>query len=254
MKRRALTLLAVALALAAGARASAHNGHPILRAERTIKLEADGAEGLRMVVTINFGAEEMLRVARRADSDGDGNVVADEVEDYMLDWAEVLRRGLPVRVDGAFARVDFIEPFFDPKGPISLRPGTLEYVGRVRVGSGQHELFVTDEMNLDEFDRTDVMFTSTNDATLLTSGPTEAPTDITPSFAYGRTTDRARVHAFGMSVEMPPPEESELPRRPPPGFLIPAVVIPGVTVFNVMLGRLLRAIKLRNRQRRNRRG
>ena len=106
MKRGGLGLaVTVPLACASVPVALAHQGHPILRAERTIKLEADGDQGVRMVITVNLGAEEMLRVARRADENGDGIVVADEVEDYMLEWADSLRRGLPVRVDGAFARV-----------------------------------------------------------------------------------------------------------------------------------------------------
>jgi hypothetical protein len=237
-------------ALACAGVAGAHQGHPVLRAERTIKLEADGDEGVRMVVTINLGAEEMLRIARRADENGDGLVDVHEVEEYMLDWADILRRGLPVRVDGSFARVDFVQPFFDPKGAISLRPGTLEYVGRIRVPSGTHALFVTDDMNTDEFDRTDVMFTSTNDARLVASGPSEAPDAVTPSFAYGRTTDRRRVRAIGMVVDMPPPETTVLPRAKPIGIAIPASLLASITLFALTLGRLLRAIRVRNAARR----
>lgn len=239
---------AAALALLVGLPvASAHQGHVVLRAERTIKFEADGVEGVRMVVTVNYGPEEMLRVARRADGDGDGTLSRREVEDHMLEWAETLRRGLPVRVDGSFTRVDFVQPFFEPAGQIALRGGTLELTGRIRVGSGRHEIFVTDEMPPDDFERTDVMFTATNEAAMLTSGPNEAPTELMPSFAYGRTTERRRVHILGFSVEMPPPPEGSLPRPRSIGILRPLGLILSQTVIAVLLGRLVREMRARKR-------
>lgn len=247
--RRAGIACAFAM-VAASSAASAHQGHVVLRAERTLKFEADGLEGLRMVVTVNYGPEQMLRVARSADSDGDGSLSRVEVEDFMLEWAETLRRGLPVRVDGSFTRVTFVEPFLEPTGPIALRPGTLEMTGRIVVGSGRHDVFVTDEMPVNDFERTDVMFTASNEATILASGPTEAPLELMPSFAYGRTTDRPRVHSIGFALEMPPPPEGSLPRPRSIGIARPLALILAQTGIAVVLSRLLYAIKARNRLRR----
>lgn len=247
--KRALRALGSALVLGGASVAAAHQGHPILRAERTIKLEADGLEGVRMVVTVNYGVEEMLRVMRSADADGDGSLDRREIEDAMLEWAETLRREMPVRLDGSFARVGYVQPFFEPTGAIQLRPGTLELTGIIRVGAGQHRLFITDDMPSDRFDRTDVMFTATNEAHLIASGPTEVPTEVTPSFAYGRTTDRPRVHSIGMVVEMPQPPEGRLPRPRSVGYHRPLALILAQTAIAVMIGRLVRAIRERDRKR-----
>lgn len=247
--RRVLRALAPALVIGGASVAAAHQGHPILRAERTIKLEADGHEGVRMVVTVNYGVEEMLRVARNADADGDGSLDRREIEDTMLEWAETLRRELPVRLDGSFARVRYVRPFFEPTGRIEMRPGTLEMTGMINVGAGRHQIFVTDDMPGDAFDRTDVMFTASNDAQLLASGPTERPTEVMPSFAYGRDTDRRRVHSITMMVEMPQPAEGRLPRPRSIGYERPLVLLLAQSAIAVMIGRLVRAMRERDRKR-----
>lgn len=246
MKRLARALVGLTF-LGGSAVASAHQGHPVLRAERTLKFEADGEEGMRMVVTVNYGTEEMLRVARRADANGDGTLDRREIEDTMLDWADTLRRELPLRLDGSFARVDFVEPFFEPRGRIELRPGTLEMTGIIRMPAGRHELFVTDDMPGDQFERTDVMFTATNGARLLASGPTEVPTEVMPSFAYGRNTERRRVNSIGLHVEMPQPREGALPSPRSIGYHRPLAFILLQTMIAVLLGRVLRAIRERDR-------
>lgn len=250
--RRAAVVLGCALALFVGTGARAHSGHPILRAERTIKFEADGHEGLRVVLTVNYGAEQMLRIARRADENGNGIVEAGEVEAFMHDWSNELRRQLPLRMDGSFARVTYGRTFFDPKGAIALAPGTLEIVAELLVPAGRHSIFLTDEMASDEFDRTDVMFEVTNGATLHASGPTEAPLEVVPSFAYGRSTEVRRVRAIGMVFDMPQPPGGSLPKPRALGLTLPLGVILIPTVFAVILGRLLRAIRERDADQRRR--
>lgn len=246
---RAIAFAGVAALSAALAPASvgAHAGHVPLRAERTLKFEANGGEGLRMIVTENFGAEEMLRRARRADENGDGTVSQNEATTFLEEWMEDVRRELPVRVDGGHTRVDFHDAYFHPQGRIQIVPGTLEVVGTIAIHAGTHEVFVTDEAPADAFERTDVLFTAENGATLLATGPTELPTELLPSFAYGAGLERRRVTQIGLRLTMPEPPEGELPKRRPFGILRPALALATITVFNVILGRLLRAIRLRDR-------
>lgn len=249
--KRAGVVASGLIALSPIATASAHSGHPILRAERTVKLEADGREGLRLVVTVNYGAEQMLRVARRADLNGNGIVEASEIATFMDSWSDELARRLPVHVDGTRVRPRFVRPFYDPDGPVSLRPGTLEIVAEVPLAEGRHEIFVSDGMAADEFDRTDVMFEVTNEARLDASGPSAAPIEVVPSFAFGRSTELARVSSFGMVVEMPSASVVSTETDPNRKRLVPVAITALATVFAVAVGRLVRAMKARDAVRRS---
>lgn len=221
----------------------AHQGHVLLRSERTIKLEIDGRQGLRVIVTVNYGEEEMLRLCRRADENGDGVLDDREASAHLEQWSEDLRRELPVRVDGGFRRIVWTDQFFEPTGPIVRRPGTLEMTGRVSVPTGRHELFFTDELPPDAFERTDVLYTSVNEGGLLSSGPSESPSELVPSFAYGPTTERRRVQAIGLVVTMPEPEGGVLPTRRPIGATGPLLFVLAQTLFAVWIGRMLRELR-----------
>jgi len=239
--RRLCVGLACLVAIATGGGARAHSGHPILRAERTIKFEAVGHEGVRIVITVNYGAEQMLRIVRRADEDSNGVVDADEVAEFMQDWSRELRDDLPLHVDGARVRPAFTRPFFEPDGPVSLRPGTLEVVATIPLGEGRHEISLEDSMEADDFDRTDVMFEVTNEATLLASGPSATPIEVVPSFAYGRSTETRRVRNMGLAFTLPSSEEPAGPRR----FAYVALFLVAQSALAVAIGRLLRAMKKR---------
>lgn len=235
-----------ALAFAGPPDAAAHSGHEVLRAERYLKLEATDA-GLRFVISISYGVEEMLRVARIADEDQDGVVTQREADRYMQDWGEVLRRELPVRVDGSFVRVPWAESFFDPIGRITPRTGTVELSAHVHLMPGRHFVVVTDQMRFEAFDRTDVTFGARDGGTLINAGPSDAPTELVQTLAYGRGADIARVRVLGMTIELPQPEVAELPFARPPGYLKPLVLLPTISIFAVLFARLYREYKARKR-------
>jgi len=240
--RRFLTGLACVVIVATGGAVRAHTGHPILRAERTIKFEAVGDEGLRIVVTVNYGGEQMLRMARRADENSDGVVDDSEVAEFMDDWSDELRDDLPVHVDGERVRPRFVRPFFEPAGPVSIRPGTLEIVATIPLAAGRHEVSLEDDMRADDFDRTDVMFEVTSEATLVASGPSATPTEVVPSFAYGRSTETRHVRSMGLAFTMPGGDESS--ERPL--FAYVSIFLVLQSIFAIGIGRLVRAMRRRD--------
>jgi hypothetical protein len=226
--------------------ASAHSGHDVVRAERYLKLEATDS-GLRFVVSVSYGAEEMLRVARMADEDQDGTITERESRRFMEDWAQTLRRELPVRSDGSFVSVLWAEGYFHPLGRISARPGTIEMTANISMMPGRHFIVITDQMRFESFDRTDVTFGERDGGTLITSGPSDQPTEIVRTLAYGRDAEIARVRVLGLAIELPPPELSTLPLARPKGMLLPLVIIPTLSLFAVAFARLAREAKARRR-------
>jgi len=178
------TALLTALLLAPGI-AHAHLGHVVTRAERYLKVEAS-PEGVRIVVSLTLGPGEMARVMAAADADRDGTVTPGEADAYMAQWGEGLRTDLPVRIDGESVRVEWKEPFFDPTGPVQAMPGNVEMVARIATSGGRHRVRIEDRMRVESFDRTDVAFRVRDGATLVASGPGDAPVSVLPALAYGR--------------------------------------------------------------------
>lgn len=225
----------------------AHAGHDVLRAERYLKLEATD-RGVRIVLSLSLGTEEMLRIARIADEDQDGEVTQREAERYLEEWGETLRRELPMRVDGSFVRVPWGGPYFDPIGRITARTGSIELSAHVPLMHGRHFIVITDQMRFESFDRTDVSFAARDGGELINSGPNDAPTEVIPTFAYGRNAEIPRVRVIGMTIELPPPEIAELPPLRAQGQKWPLVLVPTISVFAVLFARLAREAKARRRR------
>jgi hypothetical protein len=248
--RARVALLALCIGTLAVGRVAvvrAHAGHDVLRAERYIKFEATDT-GLRVVVSLSLGTEEMLRIARIADEDQDGSVTERESQRYLEEWGETLRRELPMRVDGSFVRVPWAAPYFDPLGRISARSGTVEVSGVVHMVPGRHFIVVTDQMRFDSFERTDVTFAARDGGVLINSGPNDAPTELVETFAYGRNADIPRVRVIGLTIELPQPEVAELPKARARGTWLPFAVVPTVSIFAVLFARLAREAKERRRR------
>lgn len=237
---RFVTAVGLLLALAGGAsRVAAHSGHVVARSERYLKLDV-GENGARLVVSLSLGAEEFLRISRRADSDHDGEVSRREADAFLGTFLDDVRRELPARLDGHFTRVDWGEPFMDPIGVIRAQPGTVEVVGRVRVPPGQHTLWVTDEMRQETIERTDVAFQVRDRVRLVASGPTDLPTSIVRTLAFGKDAPTRRAHSLAITVDVPMPPEGELPRPRPVGALGITLLIFAWSFIAVAISRLLR--------------
>jgi hypothetical protein len=166
--------------------ASAHLGHEVETAERYLKVDF-GDDHVRVVVSLMLGpleARRVLAIADRDGGDGDGTLTPAEADAYMAAWGEGLTTDLPLSLDGTSVEVQWEEPFLDPTGPISARPATVEMVARIPLTAGRHSLTVRDQMRRDTFDRTDVVFSAREGASLVASGPGEEVTDRVPAFAF----------------------------------------------------------------------
>ncbi len=163
---------------------AAHLGHDVLRAERYLKLDAE-PRGVRVVVSLTLGPGETVRIAQAADGDRNGEVSSAEADAYMAEWGAGLREDLPIEVDGQPVEVHWGEAYFDPIGPIQNVPGAVEMIARVPLDGGQHTVTIRDRMRVEAFDRTDVKFEHQPHATLVASGPGDAPTTLVRTVAYG---------------------------------------------------------------------
>ena len=184
----------------------AHVGHVIARAERYIKLDIGGRDA-RVVVSLSLGRDVGRGVLQTADSDGDGEVSAEESERYLEEWAAGLADELPVRVDGRAVPLAWRDGFFEPIGEVRATPATLELVGHFRLTGGEQTVRIEDAMVRREvFERTDVRFQCRDGAELIASGLEEEPTVPQIDLAYTPFADPSSAPPLVARVRTPVPD------------------------------------------------
>jgi len=184
---RVRRVVALVVVTASAVPVSAHLGHVVLRAERYLKIDAR-ADAVRVVVSLTLGPAETERVMRAADTDGDAEVTQTEADAYMAQWGEGLQDELPVWIDGERVRPPWGQPFLDPIGPVVRAAGAVEMVARIPLDGGEHTIRVDDRMQVERYDRTDVVFRA-EEAELVVAGRGEAPEGLEERFFFGHNAD-----------------------------------------------------------------
>lgn len=167
--RLAKTVLSLLATLAIATAAQAHVGHQVQTAERYIKIDVSGYTG-RVVVSLNTGATETLRLLRLADADGDQTVTEEERDAYLEAWRAGLATEVELRAGDSVVPLEWGDAFMSPIGPMQATSGSVEMVGRFTFAGGEVTLTLRDDMPQGGFERTDYSARVRDGATLLGAG------------------------------------------------------------------------------------
>lgn len=125
---------------------------------RYLKVTLVGKGEIRLAYTLMVGEVPALRARKGADANGNGQVDPSEQQAAANVLREAVSRGLSVDVDGTRRPIRWEPPTpgFSTDTQVGPIPFSIDLVGRVATGSGEHRIRLDDATPIDDLGETEI--------------------------------------------------------------------------------------------------
>ena len=156
--RLACALLVAAATASSPGPARAHPQFAPTGSNRYLKITLLGKGGVRLAYTVLVGEVPALAARKAADANGDGTLDAAEQAAAAARLERLVDEGLLVEVDGARQRPRWEPPTagFSTDTRVGPIPFSIDLVGRIEPGGGEHRLRLEDRTPLDALLETEI--------------------------------------------------------------------------------------------------
>jgi len=146
--------------------------HPQFFAEgqsRYLKLTLVGDGTVRLAYTVMVGASPGRRARQAADANGNGNLELDEQQAMATGLQGEVDRALELKLDGTRRHMRWETPTtgFVGGGAVAPLAFSVDMVGRLLVGHGEHRLYLDDQTVFDGLAETEILLEEGPSAKLL---------------------------------------------------------------------------------------
>ncbi|HEX2571351.1 MAG TPA: hypothetical protein VH877_17465 [Polyangia bacterium] len=140
------------------ATAAAHPQFSPTGQNRYLKVTLVGKGEIRLAYTLMVGEVPALRARKGADANGNGRVDPSEQQAAANALREAVNRGLTVEVDGTRRPIRWEPPTpgFSTDTQVGPIPFSIDLVGRVAAGGGEHRIHLDDTTPIEELGETEI--------------------------------------------------------------------------------------------------
>ena len=125
---------------------------------RYLKVTFVGKGEVRLAYTLMVGEVPALRARKGADANGNGQVDPSEQQAAANVLREAVSRGLNIEVDGARRPIRWEPPIpgFSTNTQVGPIPFSIDLVGRVTTGGGEHRVHLDDGTPIEDLGETEI--------------------------------------------------------------------------------------------------